>query len=552
MDYHLVGMGQPVTKTRRWESSIEIDLSVFVQERIRRRKLHIDTAANKKRIQVEAMKPRQAVVSRPKNKPSSEDKTGTNVSAHNGTALPDDIASGYQNATILAAKIVAAHIEETKKLILRHGDGLRTEHMIAMRKKTDEELSRVLVGNLSYVIENGRIEMMMKAEESARESMNQDRLPLSNTSNAILMPDSRQTLQASLSEGQVANNTVNTPSIDMNEIMKSGSPFDWSKQVVQQHKNLTRLLCQKYGDSPIPDAELEGSRRQCISNLHTIFKKACLQHDYNQISAVIKEAENEARADFLVSSKKSTVPLPSVASFYNNPSNVLELQNLKTGSIVNNHFVESGAVHGGKSNFMYQSQNSFQTPAAIPTTSANVMPNATLQAPNSNYWHTQQPPNNVNPTFQPWQMANNGAATSHVGAYSPHPQQMAQSSSVPPYHMNLSAPGNNAAYASHQLQQQQWLSSQQQPAVSVSANLYGHQNQALHQSFNTGTPWSSMPSSMNAHHVQPPYPPQQENQQWSGDARMWSQQQQQQHRQYQQQDDKSINSNWYANSSQGR
>ena len=307
LDFHLVGLGQSSTRPMRWESSIEIDLGVFVQERVRRSKNHIDAAANKKRIQGEAMLTVQKM-SNPHNESFSAGCKRPNISTHKGSALPHYTGTVCKNATMLAAKIIQDHIDATKKIILMYGAPLK-EHMIILRKKTDYDLSQVLVGNFSYVNGNGRIEMMMKAEESARVLMNHatGRLPQSNSP---LMPDNRNFHQAALHSAPVAYNVTatsqSTPSIDLNEILKSGSPFDWSKQVVQHHKDFIRSLCLKYGHTTFPNSELEGSRCQCNGHLNTIFEAAGLQYACNQISAVIEEAENEVREEFLASSNNST------------------------------------------------------------------------------------------------------------------------------------------------------------------------------------------------------------------------------------------------------
>lgn len=515
VDYHLVGLGQPVTKPGRWESSIAIDLGVLVQERVRRSKFHVDAAINKTKMQAAAKLPVQAKL-QPDNKTWSMESTGPSARTPIKPVQSPYTGSGYQNATMLAANIITSHIEETKKLIRMHGVQLSTEHMITLRKKTDYDLAQVFVGKFAYVNENGRIEMMMKAEESARESMNQANvtLPQSNPSRTSLIPDTRQAYQATLFSGTVASSgtssTQSIPALDLNEIMKSGTPFDWSKRVVKYHKDFAQSLCQKYGHASFSDSELDASRRQCIGHLNTIFTAAGLQYGFSQISAVINEAENEARADFLLTSKNvTTLPgshnsnflSPDQASMVpvsNHPNNVLELQTYM-GHNTTNPYVASGSSFGGNSCNVLQSQSNYLTSAGVPSSSTTIVPNVTSQARSSRNWNTEQPIN-ANTSIQSWQLGTNGTSTAQFGTYSAYPQQatqLHQMNSLLSNNQNISTPSTTTAYTSQSLQQQQWLSSQQQLTTPSTSNLSGQQNQMPYQSYNTRTPWSStMPSSM--------------------------------------------------------
>jgi hypothetical protein len=558
VDYHLTGIGQS-SKHNRWESSIDIDLSVFVQERVRRRILCVEVQ-NKKR-QADAM-----LLAVPK--PASKNTIGSKTLTQNETLMHNFNGPDHQFATTLAANIITAHIEETKRLIQMYGAGLSTGHLITLRKKTDSDLSKLLVGNSSLINESGRVEMMKRAEDSALQSMRQatGSLSHSNPLSAVLMPDASQVLQTTISTYPVVSSATNinqsAPSIDLNEIMKTGNPFDWSKQVVQQHKEFTRFLCLQHGQSTFPDRALDGSRHQCIENLFKIFETAGIRYSSTQISAVIKEAENEARADFMASSKNSSEGkgghnLPFVSPSqqqtmpaHGNAPNTLELQNLQTTQNAKNPYVESGAAQS--SNNMLQSQNMFQS--TVPAAGANVTSNIAFQTTNNNFWHPQQATMNVNPTVQPWQLANCNGVTSQIGTY-PNNPQLQQSSFLQSYNANRTEQNNTVTYMSQspQLQQQQWLSSQQQVNFPVSSTLYMQQQQLPQQSYNMGTQWpSTMSSSIPASQQQSQYQPQSQMQQnWPSDQRLWSQQQQPPQYQPQNGTTNNNNNNWNTQSSRG-
>lgn len=549
VDYYLLGIG-PAGKPKRWESSIDVDPSVLAQERVRRSKCFVD-ALNKKRQAEEVL---QAAVSKPQNNIVSKTITESKISTQKATVVPNNSGYDHQNATMLAANIITAHMEETKRLIQMHGAGLSTGHLIALRKKTDNDLSKVLVGNFSFINESGRVEMIKKAEDSALESMRQatGSLSQSESLSEVLTPDTNAYPVANSAASQ------SVALIDLNEIMKTGSPFDWSKKVVQVHKEFTRFLCLKFGQSTFPDSALDGSRRECIDKLFTIFKTAGIRFGRHQISAVIKEAENEARADLLASSKTSSEgldgnnisfvspPQQHTAPTIGNVANTLALQNLLTTQNAKNPYVESGASRGTNNN-AFQSQNTFQS--TLPTSGANATSNIAFQTTNNNYWHSH-----VNPTVQPWQMKNCSGVASQIGTYSTNPQQQQQqqSSFLQPYNANRTEQNKNIACTAPPFPQQQqtWLSSQQHTPASATLHVEQQQPQ---QAYNMGALWpSAMSSSIQAPQQQMQYHPQLQ-QNWQGEERLWSQQQQHQpHYQPQSSAANNNNNNWNNNQSRGR
>ena len=467
IDYFLLG-----NKARKWESSTEIDIGVFVRERVRRSKLHVDVISE--RI-------------------LSESRLKAARKAQNVGTGPNQ-----QSAAMLATNIIAAHIEGTKILLRKHGNGLSTAHLISLRTKTDYDLSLIRAGSLPYVNENGRIEMIMKAENVARESTNPASLPKLKPPGETLVLGANPTLQAARHKETKAKSVAgpSVTAIDLDEIMKTGFPIDWSRQVLQHHKAFTRSVYTKKGTAT--EFDLEESRRQCISNLNRLCKTAGVKTAYTQISGVIKQAENEVKEEFLASAKNSCEFGGGQNVSLSSQPHLQTVCGQRNSSNV--PLMESGAANGSDSTSTHAGQSQNLVPSCIPTPTANA-----TGVSNIPYWLNPHASMNVNhPSAQALQMTNNSAAASMAASYS---SQIQQSPFLQQYNVNLG--GNNVAYMSQPLQQQ-WLSSQQQFAVPFPAIQQGQPQQL---SYSMGTPWSStMPSSLQAQQQQLQYYPQAQQQ----------------------------------------
>jgi hypothetical protein len=377
LDFHLYGSGQG--RSNRWLSSVEIDLAPLVCERFKRNKRHID----------KIMRLRNAAIERElEDKRKSEIKTNPTLPGPKGELVlstEGSVTNVCTNAkrkevVQLASKIVADHIVNMKKLIREYRGKIPDAKLNDLRKSSDQRLSKVFMGSYAFVGKQQRSEMIAKAEDKAYDPNESESRRNSTSSNLTsASTDKSQATNESVSTKNPKNNTVmssrdkikttltlknnteghsfnhhlnksmtaesapestaslqpnkNDHSLDpaLNNLGSTGTPLDWSKQVVAEHKEYTRMVFRKYGYASLPSSELEPSRQKCLRDLLIIAEASGASYSPLQISEVIKEAENEVlRDEFDTQSSFSTALQKSGMSGRNIP------QTLSNG-IANRH-----------------------------------------------------------------------------------------------------------------------------------------------------------------------------------------------------------------------
>jgi hypothetical protein len=473
IDHHLVGSG--IDFPNRWESSVETDLGALVDERSRRSTVRIE--ALRKQMQDESVEPQppSATLTKPQ-KPSTADAKAKKESLPSRSEGPKKskkkariqsagIETTGQNNIAMAANIISFHMDEAKKIIQIHGNSQCTEYMIALRKKTDYELSQILVGGCPLIDENQRHGMITKADDSVSNQLKQANIP-----HFVSPPGSVQNLQSAIDPTGFC-----TSSIDLDRIMATGTPYDWSKKIVQQHKDFMKAAYIKYCDVSIPANELDASRSQCIANFTTVLQRAGLHYAVSDISSVMKTAEDEARTDFVFStSNKSTTAQQSgnvlsiateevpILLAMSNSNKATGMQIDLTNNSRNSRSVYS-AVDGNNSSTANQLQN--LATATMPMASPSVTTTSCAIPITSTIGHS---------TWHP--LAVNGG---HPNSTIPDWRLSSINTSTQPYALGLTHPLNG--YNGHtndtilqawqqQQQQQQWLSSQVRPTLGM---LYG-------------------------------------------------------------------------------
>jgi hypothetical protein len=297
LDFHLVegGGDRP-----RWLSCLEIDLQALITERQSRISRHY----RKKESKVKG----------------NPGKLGESIVA---ASTSDPETQGIMQR---ASRVVADHIIEMKKLLLQYGkECIPKAELTKLRKVSDELLQNIFVGNFSYIGKRQRSEMITKAEQSVygKKPVQNSSTPPTGTVTSVVHqavvgvePDKNAaavrttTSAAELAAGvaplttskysaHLPNRTNDSLGSVTSDQMALGTPCDWSKQIISQHKDFTRSVYIKYGYKILPTSEMESARQKCVKDLLAIFDVSGINYSTLQTSALIKEAENEVLHDHL-------------------------------------------------------------------------------------------------------------------------------------------------------------------------------------------------------------------------------------------------------------
>jgi hypothetical protein len=462
VDHYLFGYG--LNTPHRWESSLSVDLNVLVQDNFSRSNKRLSEW--KQRLRDDALKPYS-------NAKLEREHSIVVPTDHTVSTKNDEIIAktSKNDAQEMATKIVASHIENTKKLIMLYGDKLSSEHLASLRMKTDAELSKVFVGNFSFVDSKSRIEMILQAEDKAYKKVKRTETkvqkssqPTEVTKKQELNPTHQSFGQPTLLSNTISNHSninLTIPTVDLDRIMSSGTPYDWSRQVVQLHKDFTRSVCNKFGHTSFPSAELDLSRRQSLVTLHNIFDIAGIRLDANGISAVIQEAESEVFNDFVATA---------------------------IGSVGRSVNVASNPLHGSSIAYEYGNNNNFAATQGQgisqklqPTRHFNLLSNNSSDL-------------SITPTWQSQPLTNspiNARPATHSASLHTFLSNAQPSSSIQLSQHNAPLPQSSNVYTSQQQiqdHQHQWLS-QRQGSSSTNMGMYSmleHQNTG-----NNSMLWSS-------------------------------------------------------------
>ena len=315
-DFYLVegGGGKP----NRWVSCLEIDLQTLIFERKRR--------VSRQPCENESKQKNSPGVSKPE---ISSKKLGEGD-------LVASIDPERQDITHRASRVVADHIIEVQKLIRLFGKtGIPENVRTKLRNRSDKRLQKVFVGKFSNVSLAQRFEMIRKAEQSAfdktldsgtstsldgtvtlavpvttvgaSESLENDAEAGLVTSEApvaaVFDPPENANMsadpsKASTNDSNLSESISASISPALGALMSSGTPCDWSKHIVAEHKEFIRSVYCKYDYKCLPENEIELSRKRCLGALMAIFQLSRIRYSALQTSALIKEAENEVLNEY--------------------------------------------------------------------------------------------------------------------------------------------------------------------------------------------------------------------------------------------------------------